>query len=106
VAKVARGIAAHGPAYAHWASIVGIHDPDELARFEDAYQGHAESVEAYAEELLDDLGYSELIERSLPEHIQPYVHLDVAGFARDLEFAGDITTSEGDGGVYVFDQTR
>jgi antirestriction protein len=106
IAKVGRGIAEHGSAYAHWASIVGVGDPDELDRFEDVYYGHAESVVAYAEELLDDLGYFDLIERSLPEYIQPHVTLDVEGFARDLELSGDITTSEGDGGVYVFDPSR
>ena|SRR5579862_158535 len=107
VAKVSRGIAEHGPAYAHWAAIIGIHDPDELDRFEEVFLGHAESVEAYAEQLLDDLGYTEeVVERSLPEFLQPYVRLDIEGFARDLELSGDITTSEGDGGVYVFDQNR
>lgn len=106
VAKVARGIAEHGPAYAHWAAIVGTGDPDALERFGDCYLGHHQSVEAYAEELLADMGAFELVERSVPEHLQPYVTLDVAGFARDLELAGDITTSEGDGGVYVFCQIR
>jgi len=106
VAKVARGIAEHGPAYAHWAAIVGTSDPDVLERFEDAYLGHVESVEAYAEQLLDDLGYGELLERTLPEPLLSYVKLDVEGFARDLELSGDITTSEGDGGVYVFDPSR
>ena len=107
VAKVARGVAEHGPAYVHWAAIVGIHDPNELDRFCDTYLGHAESVEAHAEELLEDLGWSdELLEGVVPEFLKPYVHLDVEAFARDLELSGDITTSEGDGGVYVFDQNR
>lgn len=106
VAKVGRGIAEHGPAYAHWAGVVGIGDPDELDRFEDVYLGHHESVEAYAEELLDDLGYFDLVERTVPEYMQAYITVDVQGFARDLELSGDITTSEGDGGAYVFDQNR
>lgn len=106
VAKVARGIAEHGSAYAHWADIVGTGDQGALERFGDCYLGHYESVEAYAEELLADMGAFELVERSVPEHLQPYVTVDVAGFARDLELSGDITTSEGDGGVYVFSQWR
>ncbi len=106
VGKIGRGIAEHGPAYAHWAGIVGTGDTDELDRFEDVYLGHYESVVAYAEELLDDLGYFDLVERAVPEHMQPYVTVNVEGFARDLELSGDITTSEGDGGVYVFDQNR
>jgi antirestriction protein len=103
ISRVARGIAEHGPAFAHWAELVGLDDADELDRFEEAYLAHAESVEAYAEELLDELGYVQLIEEAVPKHLQPYVTLDVEGFARDLELSGDITTSEGDGGVYVFD---
>jgi antirestriction protein len=103
VATVARGIAEHGPAFAHYAALVGTSDAEELARFEDAYLGHAESAAAYAEELWDDLGYRSRIEAAVPEYLQPYVSFDVAGFARDLELSGDIATSEGDGGVYVFD---
>ena len=104
VAHLAQGIAEHGSAFAHWAALIDTTDADELARFGDAYLGHYESIEAYAEELLDDLGYPDLIERTIPEYLQPYVHLDVEGFARDLELSGDITASDTDGGVYVFDQ--
>jgi len=103
VARVARGIADHGPAYAHWAAIVGLDNIDDLERFEDAYLGHHESAEAYAEELLDGMGAFQALERAVLQDLRPYVELDVAGLARDLEFSGDITTSEGDGGVYVFD---
>lgn len=102
VTKVARGITEHGSAYAYWADIVGTSDPDGLDRFEDAYLGHFETREAYADQLLDDMGAFDLVERSVPEFLQPYVKVDVEGFARDLELSGDITTSEGDGGVYIF----
>ena len=37
---------------------------------------------------------------------QPYVQVDVEGFARDLELSGDVLTSEGDSGVYVFEGGR
>lgn len=103
VTSIAHGIAEHGPAYAHWASLVGTTDLGEMSEFEDAYRGHWESATAYAEELLDDLGVTRDIEQSVPDHLQPYVRFDVEGFARDLELSGDIWTSNGDGGVYVFD---
>jgi antirestriction protein len=106
VARIALGIAEHGPAFAHWAALIDTTDTEELEHFEDAYLGEYESVEAYAEALLDDLGYPDLIEHAIPEHLQPYIHLDVEAFARDLELSGDITTSDTDGGVYVFDQQR
>ena len=105
ISTIGQGIAEHGPAFAHWAAISGTSDRDELARFDDVYLGHWESVAAYAEELLEDLGIDDLLERAIPEHLQAYVHVDVEGFARDLEYSGDLSSSEGDDGVYLFDQT-
>jgi antirestriction protein len=104
VALIARGIHEHGPAFAHWAALVGTNDPELLGSFEDHYEGHAESVEAYAEQLLDDMGFGSDFDLAgqLPASLQPYVRFDVEGFARDLELSGDIMTSEGDGGIYVF----
>jgi antirestriction protein len=106
ISRIAQGIAVHGPAYAHWASICGTSDRDELARFDDAYLGTWPSIEAYAEELLDDLGIEDAIERAVPGHLQSYVKVDIEGFARDLEYSGDVTSCEGDDGVYLFDQNR
>ncbi len=40
VAMIGRGIAEHGPAYAHWAALVGTTDVGEMTEFEDAYLGH------------------------------------------------------------------
>jgi antirestriction protein len=106
VSTVARGVAEHGEAFAHWAAIVGTADAESLARFEDTYLGAYESLASYAEEFLDDLGYLDAVEAAVPEGMQPYVSVDIAGFARDLELAGDIVTSEGSEGVYVFDMAR
>jgi antirestriction protein len=103
VSAVALGIAEHGPAFAHWAALIGTNDREALARFEDAYLGHWATLEAYAEELLDDIGINRDIEEAIPEHLQPYVTVDVEGMARDMEFGGQITTSTGDDGVYIFD---
>jgi antirestriction protein len=103
VSAVALGIAEHGPAFAHWATLIGANDREALGRFEDAYLAHWDSLEAYAEELLEDIGVYRQIEEALPDHLQPYVTIDVEGMARDMEFGGQITTSDGDDGVYVFD---
>lgn len=102
VAMLAQGIRQHGPAFAHWVALEGTTTSDLLARFEDAYLGHWESIEAFAENLFDDFGYQELLDQAIPEHLQPYVRFDAEAFARDLDLGGDITTSEGDHGVYVF----
>jgi antirestriction protein len=42
----------------------------------------------------------------VPDSLRPYVQFDYEGFARDMELSGDITTSDGDGGVYIFEGTR
>lgn len=106
ISQLGQGIAEHGPAFAHWAAICGTRDPEELARFDDAYLGRWNSIEDYASELLDDLGIERLIREHLPDSLQHYVRIDVDGFARDLEYSGDVTASEGDDGVYLFDNAR
>lgn len=102
VAMLAAGIREHGPAFAHWVALEGTTTSDLLARFEDAYLGHWESIEAFAENLFDDFGYQETLDQLIPEHLQPYVRFDAEAFGRDLTLGGDIATSEGDGGIYVF----
>lgn len=104
VAVMARGIAEHGNAFGHWAAILDDVGPDDLAAFEDAYLGHWPTVEAYAEELVQEIGLFN--EDDVPDSVAGYLHFDYEGFARDLELSGDITTSEGDGGVYVFQGHR
>lgn len=106
ISQLGQGITEHGPAFAHWASICGTSERDEMARFDDVYLGHWDSVEAYAENLLDDLGLDRLIEESVADSLQAYVTIDTEGFARDLEYSGDVTSSEGDNGVYLFDPNR
>ena len=106
VHRLARGINEHGLAFAHFAALIGTRDPDELDRFEDAYMGRYDSVEDYAEGVLDDLGYVEIVERSLPDSMAPYIHLDIEGFARDLELSGSIATAHDTEGTYVFDLER
>jgi hypothetical protein len=65
VARVARGIAQHGPAFAAWADLHDA-DPDMLDGFEDAYLGHFASRDAWAESVLDEMGTREEIDRLLP----------------------------------------
>jgi antirestriction protein len=102
VSKVALGITEHGPGFAHYASLVGTGDLERLDHFEDAYFGHFDSLEEYAASVVDDLGYFDDIDRSIPESFRPYVSFDVGLFAHDLEISGDVAVSEGDGGVYLF----
>jgi antirestriction protein len=102
VAKVARGIAEHGLAYAAWADVM--EDEELLGGFQDAYRGHFGSVEAYVEQLVDDLGYDELLDRVVPESLRPYVQINVAAMAKDMQLSGDLhaVAAEPDG-VWIFD---
>jgi len=105
VSLIAKGIAHHGAAFAHWAALVGIRQPADLERFDEQYEGHHESLAAYAEQLLKDLNFLDELdtfEAKLPQSLRPYVRLDIEAFALDLLHGGDIMTSEGDGGIYVF----
>ncbi len=95
-----RGIVEHGEAYAAFAAYVN-DQPERLKDFAEAYRGHWESATQYADELLDELGATEVLEQ-VPEWLQPYITLDVESFARDLQIGGDILVFEGDGGVWVF----
>jgi antirestriction protein len=105
VCRIGRGIAEHGMAFAHWASLVGSGNVDALEHFEDAYLGHYDDLEAYGDSLIDDFGIREVLEEAVPQHMACFVHVDAAAFGRDLDLSGDITTSAGDGGIYVFDGT-
>lgn len=99
VAELARGIALHGRAFAHWASYLGPSDWDQLNRFEDCYVGQWESATDFAESMLDDMGVD--VDAIGPDFLQPYVRVDIDAFARDLGF--DYFIAEDTEGVYVFD---
>ena len=99
VTRIGRGVADHGVAFAHWATRVST--DEELDAFEDRYRGHYETVEAYADQLLDDLGASLALE-AVPDWLQPYLQLHPERFARDLELGGDIQVSRDDTGVHIW----
>jgi antirestriction protein len=102
VSVLATGIDEHGPAFAAWASLLGSPDLEQLQKFDEAYLGTWQSVEEYAEQLLDDTGTSAELE-NLSEWLRPYVSINVEGFARDMEIGGDIMTVEDKNRVHVFD---
>ncbi len=102
VAKIAKGIAEHGPAFAAWAAHVGA-DSEALDAFEDAYMGEWENAVVFAEEMFADLGHLDEIMHGVPELLAPYVQIDYEGFVRDLVAGGELATLEKpDGGIYVF----
>lgn len=102
VSRIAQGIAEHGLAYAAYADVMDA-DPDAMAGFADSYQGHHASAEAFAAQLVDDLGYQQIIDEVVPESLRRYVRIDVAALAHDMELGGDIyVLPADDGGVWIF----
>ena len=54
--------------------------------------------------MIDDYGIMNDIEKMVPEHIRPYLEIDIEALARDLQYGGDIVAiDKPDGGVWVFD---
>ncbi len=101
VRAVARGLREHGPAFAGFISYFGTEAAIQ-ADFAAHYRGRWPSVEAFAEDLLDDSGAGEVID-ALPDWLRPYVVLDYAAVARDMQLSGDIAVAEDREGVYVYD---
>jgi antirestriction protein len=99
VSAVAKGIAAHGLAFAAWADVV--EEPELLADFDEAYIGHYDSLHAYVEQLINDLGYDQLLDRAVPPSLRPYVKIDVAATAQDL--GSDLHALPArEGGIWIF----
>lgn len=107
VVRLARGIEQHGPAFAAWASHVGLDNPEALDRFEDAFLGSWDSARDYADALLEDIGLLPEMDKVTPDLLQAYVSVDVESFARDMEISGMITAIKDPAGpgVWIFDGT-
>ncbi|BCT76447.1 antirestriction protein ArdA [Sinomonas cyclohexanicum] len=101
VAAIAEHIKEKGPAFAAWLDYTGL-DQEDWHYFDDAYLGEYDTLDAYTEQLIDDLGYDRLLDEALPESIRSYVKIDGHAMAQDLEASGDVFTVESDSGVYIF----
>jgi antirestriction protein len=103
ISRLAEGIADEGMAFATWISACSPSE-ETTDRFEEAFLGHFPSREAYAEHIVDDFGYQDLIDRAIPEYLAPYIRFDADSYARDIELNGDVTIADApDGSIYVFD---
>ena len=80
-----------------YAENMHITDAEEaLDRFQDDYQGTFDSLEAWAEDFLEQTGELE----AMPKHLCHY--FDYEAYARDCEHSGDIFTLDADEGTAVF----
>ncbi len=102
VRRVARGIVEHGEVYALFAGYASLDDLDFLdAAMHDSYLGAWDSMEAFAEHVVDDMGVEAYIENA-PDSYRRYLKVDTEQLAHDLEI--ELTVLEGsDGRVHVFD---
>jgi antirestriction protein len=102
VSRIAKGVAEHGLAYAAYAEVMDA-DRDAMEGFEDNYLGQYESVETYVEQLIDDLGYEQMLDEAVSESLRAYVRIDVEQLAHDMEIGGDIHVLPAEsGGVWIF----
>ncbi len=69
---------------------------EAIQLIEDNYQGEFDSLEAWADDQLEQTGQL----NALPSQLRMY--FDFAAFARDCELNGDIFTVEIDGRTHVF----
>lgn len=91
VAALAEALEEHGEPFAAWLNDGG--DLDDTAGFEEAFEGIYDSEEAFAERLVEDLGYLQ----GVPEAVVCY--FDYGAFARDL-FIGDYWMDDDSGAVF------
>lgn len=103
VTRIARGIAENGLAFAAWASVQEGNEA-ALDQFRAAYLGHYDSMQAYADQLIEELGYQRLLDEAVPESLRPYARIDTEALARDMHLEGDLHFMPADdGGVWLFD---
>jgi antirestriction protein len=101
VAEVAFLITEHGPVFASLVSYLGgTSSIDEARRYmEDGYRGAFDSLEDYAQELIEEC-YRDVL-KGLPDFIR--YHIDFDGIAHDMELSGDVFTLKYNGKTHVFD---
>jgi len=98
IARVAGGLALHGPAFAHWIHDVGSDAEDATETFTDAYRGTFESMASYAEQLVEEMGHDPIREGA--DWLTPYIRIDYEMHGRDL--SSELSTHADDDGVHVF----
>lgn len=101
VAALAEGIEKHGEAFAAWVDYTGL-DMEEWHYFEDAYIGEFPDLTAYAEQIVEDLGWRSRMDEHVPEGLKSYVRIDTEQMAEDMRLGGEIYFIESDAGIYVF----
>lgn len=103
VSEVAHGLEEHGEPFAVLLSLLGVEEAQQAReRFHDYYRGEYDSLTDYAEQTWDDLGYADLLERTLPPEINAWVTVDFDAFGAMLTVESEVVLLD-NGHVLVFD---
>ena len=101
IARVARGIAAHGRAFVAYVDAWGSSE-DAVTEFERYFVGTWPSVAAWAEATADDFGWLQQLDETVPAEIRPYVHLDYTKLGRELTYDAYVVEDDDRGEIHVF----
>jgi antirestriction protein len=101
ISSLAAALVRHGPAFAAFASWVGLEQANGES-FEEQYRGEWPDLATYSDELLRDHGAEQVLEQ-IPAWLQHYIQLNVDAFVRDLQLGGDIYVTDSETGIFVFD---
>lgn len=92
----------HG-AFAAWASLAE-GDLQHHLRFHEAFLGHYDSLHDYVVLAVEQHQWDQQLDAVVPQHMRPYVDIDVDGLAQDLEASGELRIVDtGCGSIWVFD---
>ncbi len=101
VAAVARGIAEDGEAFAAYAKASEARGDDLETGYVETFVGYWQSLSAFVDDMLDDLGILESLADSLPDWLADHITINRDGVLRDL--MADLHYEDAsDGGVYIF----
>src|SRR5215213_1240415 len=90
VSRLARGIRAHGAAFAAWVGVAG-REPDRLDRFTAAYLGSYDRPGDYAARVLLAADLRDAARNAVPSTLAAYVSLDLDAYVNDLAVYGRIS---------------
>jgi len=96
--EVAQAMTEHGEAVTAWIAYLGEDPAVAIRSFLDAYEGHWERIEDYAQHLLDEYGLTITVD---PLSWEGYVSFNIDAFVRDLSIEMYVHERD-DGSIDVF----
>lgn len=100
VSRLARGVATHGRAFAAYAGLTSNADT-HAADFPAIYTGSWDSLAAWAEHMVDELGWREQLATHVPPALLPHLSIDYQRLGQELSYDAQVVEDD-DGSVHVF----